>query len=77
MRVIRFADVKLCLCVLAPTLFSATPAGALDTRTVTVRRVVAGDTVEVSPAVEGTADVRLLGVDTPETVDSNGSLPRP
>lgn len=34
---------------------------------VTVSRVVDGDTVEVSPAVDGIQDVRLIGVDTPET----------
>ena len=37
--------------------------------TVTVSRVVDGDTVEVSPAVDGVTDVRLIGIDTPETVD--------
>ena len=34
---------------------------------VTVERVVDGDTAEVSPAVDGVSDVRLIGVDTPET----------
>jgi len=34
---------------------------------VTVSRVVDGDTVEVAPAVDGVADVRLIGVDTSET----------
>lgn len=33
---------------------------------VTVTRVVDGDTIEVSPAVDGLAEVRLIGVDTPE-----------
>jgi len=37
--------------------------------TVTVSRVVDGDTVEISPSIGGTEDVRLIGVDTPETVD--------
>ncbi|CAA9457910.1 MAG: hypothetical protein AVDCRST_MAG25-383 [uncultured Rubrobacteraceae bacterium] len=37
--------------------------------TVTVSRVVDGDTIEVSPAVGGATDVRLIGIDTPETVD--------
>jgi endonuclease YncB( thermonuclease family) len=37
--------------------------------TVTVSRVVDGDTVEISPAINGVEDVRLIGVDTPETVD--------
>ena len=32
-------------------------------------RVIDGDTIEVSPAVNGLKDVRLIGVDTPETVD--------
>ncbi len=35
--------------------------------TVTVSRVVDGDTIEISPAVEGYTDVRLIGMDTPET----------
>lgn len=35
--------------------------------TVTVSRVVDGDTIEVSPTVDGIEDVRLIGVDTPET----------
>lgn len=34
---------------------------------VSVSRVVDGDTIEVSPAVNGIQDVRLIGVDTPET----------
>lgn len=37
---------------------------------VTVTRVVDGDTVEVSPAINGEEDVRLIGVDTPETEGS-------
>ena len=36
---------------------------------VTVARVVDGDTVEVAPAVDGLTEVRLIGVDTPETKD--------
>ena len=34
---------------------------------VTVSRVVDGDTIKVSPAVDGVSKVRLIGVDTPET----------
>jgi micrococcal nuclease len=37
--------------------------------TVTVSRVVDGDTIEVSPAVSGNDEVRLIGIDTPETKD--------
>jgi micrococcal nuclease len=36
-------------------------------KVVTVSRVVDGDTIEVSPAVGGIPDVRLIGMDTPET----------
>ena len=35
----------------------------------TVSRVVDGDTVEIEPAVDGNDEVRLIGVDTPETKD--------
>lgn len=38
--------------------------------TVEVSRVIDGDTVEVSPAIDGIEDVRLIGVDTPETSGS-------
>jgi len=37
--------------------------------TVRVTRVVDGDTVKISPAVNGNDEVRLIGVDTPETKD--------
>lgn len=37
--------------------------------TATVTRVVDGDTVEITPAIDGVEDVRLIGVDTPETRD--------
>jgi micrococcal nuclease len=37
--------------------------------TVRVTRVVDGDTVEISPAIDGIEDVRLIGVDTPEMRD--------
>ena len=47
-----------------------TAAGAQERRqAVTVTRVVDGDTVEISPTIGGKEDVRLIGVDTPETVD--------
>ncbi len=42
----------------------------------TVTRVVDGDTIEIRPAINGIEDVRLIGVDTPETVDpSTGVQP--
>jgi micrococcal nuclease len=34
---------------------------------VTVLRVVDGDTIEIAPAMNGLTEVRLIGVDTPET----------
>ena len=44
-------------------------AGHLKDRgpVLTVSRVVDGDTVEITPAVDGLTEVRLIGVDTPET----------
>ena len=57
------------LVVLVVLLSFATPAMAQTSQTVTVERVVDGDTIEVRPAVPGTESVRLIGVDTPETVD--------
>jgi len=35
--------------------------------TVRVKRVVDGDTIRISPAIDGIDEVRLIGVDTPET----------
>jgi micrococcal nuclease len=57
------------LLIIAELLLFATPALAQNTQTVTVVRVVDGDTIEVNPTLSWTEDVRLLGVDTPETVD--------
>lgn len=46
------------------------PAKAPDTSlAATVEEVVDGDTIELSEEVEGKTTVRLIGVDTPETVD--------
>jgi len=52
---------------------SVEPSGAYDT-TVTVSRVVDGDTVEISPAVDDNDEVRLIGVDTPETKDPSEGI---
>ena len=43
------------------------PQSSYGTVATNVSRVVDGDTVEVSPAIDGVSDVRLIGVDTPET----------
>jgi micrococcal nuclease len=48
---------------------SSTSHGAGQTdhhATVKVRRVVDGDTIDISPSVEGLSRVRLIGMDTPE-----------
>jgi len=50
-------------------LLFATPALAQTSQTVTVERVVDGDTIHTSPAVGGPDGVRFIGVDTPETVE--------
>jgi micrococcal nuclease len=50
----------------APSTYGNAPAGGV---TVAVSRVLDGDTVEISPAIDGVEEVRLIGVDTPETVD--------
>jgi micrococcal nuclease len=39
-----------------------------------VARVVDGDTIEISPAIDGVVEVRLIGVDTPETKDPDESV---
>ena len=59
---------SLALCVAWGQLGQATtPALAqTDTQQVRVTRVVDGDTIEVSPRVVGTDDVRPIAVDTPE-----------
>ncbi len=53
---------------------SAPTAGRQYDATVTVSRVVDGDTIEISPAVAGNEEVRLIGVDTPETEDPNEEI---
>jgi micrococcal nuclease len=49
-------------------------AGVHDA-TATVTNVVDGDTVDVSPTIDGIARVRLIGVDTPETRECPGGQP--
>lgn len=48
-----------------PTTAEAQPAGT-SLQEVSVTCVVDGDTIEVSPQVQGAESVRLIGVDTPE-----------
>lgn len=53
----------------AHTSSATTPQNDLASRgtLVTVSEVVDGDTIHIYPAVDGLTDVRLIGVDTPET----------
>ena len=46
-----------------------------DPREVRVTRVTDGDTVKITPTVDGIEDVRLIGVDTPEKFGANGPQP--
>ena len=50
------------------------PPGRRDA-TATVTRAVDGDTIEISPAVDGIEDVRLIGVDAPEMSGDCGEEP--
>ncbi len=52
------------------------PAEPSYDATATVARVVDGDTIEISPAIDGITDIRLIGVDTPETKEP-GCAPQP
>lgn len=52
---------------------SATERQAPDT--VTITRVIDGDTVEISPDIDGIEDVRLIGMDTPEVSGDCGREP--
>jgi len=45
-----------------------------DVSSVEVVRVVDGDTFQISPSVMGMDTVRMVGVDTPETVDPDGPV---
>ncbi len=58
-------------CAPGSTASSATPSAASSGAggtTVTVSRVVDGDTVDVSPEIEGEHSIRIIGADTPEDV---------
>ena len=44
---------------------------------VAVKRAVDGDTLEISPDLEGTDTVRLIGLDTPEMATDEAAVPEP
>lgn len=52
-----------------------TGSTAASSTEVTMIRAVDGDTVEISPAIDGIEDVRLIGMDTPETSGDCGTEP--
>jgi len=68
---VAFCWVICSLLLLTGSLLFATPAFTQTSQTVTVERVVDGDTIHTSPSVGGPDGVRFIGVDTPETVDPN------
>ena len=71
MRRALLASLMLTLAVLAGCGAATAPETERDVeREALVTRVTDGDTVEVRPAIHGTEDVRLIGVDAPETAGS-------
>jgi len=69
-RILRLAS--LCItAVLAVTMgaLAQEEAEVEYDETVTVERIVDGDTIRIAPAVDGIDEVRLIGIDTPETKD--------
>lgn len=60
-----------CATVVGGCTTRTSPAAAEPADVATVTRVVDGDTVIVAPQHGGTIRVRLIGVDTPETVKPN------
>jgi micrococcal nuclease len=67
-RGLRVAAVGVSLCV-AGAVWALTGGGAAPFSSGTVVRVVDGDTIIVRGPGGRTEDVRLIGIDTPETVD--------
>lgn len=56
---------------------STTPEDGSELQPVTVERAVDGDTLQISPQVEGTDTVRLIGLDTPELATDEAPIPEP
>ncbi len=62
------------LCITAVLVFTTGATAQEDEEveydeTVTVERIVDGDTIRIDPAIDGIDEVRLIGIDTPETKD--------
>ena len=72
---LAFVILLLVSCSAPLKLGAASPSGA-DTTVVTVTDAIDGDTLSVSPEVQGHGTVRLIGIDTPEThAPSEGTEP--
>ncbi len=61
-------------CIIGVLAFTMTGSAQEDgeveyDETVTVERIVDGDTIRIDPAIDDIDEVRLIGVDTPETKD--------
>jgi micrococcal nuclease len=64
----RWVPPAVIACIAAGSVWLAAPAGG-PPRVATVARVVDGDTIVIRAPAGGEDTVRLLGIDTPETVD--------
>lgn len=56
---------------------STVPEDDSGLHAVTVERAVDGDTLQISPRVEGADTVRLIGLDTPEMATDEAPIPEP
>src|SRR5215218_11343642 len=69
-RILRLVSLCISTVVVITTGASAQEEEEVEyDETVKVKRIVDGDTVRIDPAVDGIDEVRLIGVDTPETKD--------
>src|SRR5918995_5551224 len=69
-RILRLASLCITAVLVVTTGASAQEEEEVEyDETVTVERIVDGDTIRIDPAVDGIDEVRLIGVDTPETKD--------
>jgi micrococcal nuclease len=70
LRILRLGSLCITAVLLVTTGASAQEEEEVEyDETVTVERIVDGDTIRIDPAVDGIDEVRLIGIDTPETKD--------
>jgi micrococcal nuclease len=75
---LRLLRVALFSAVMAGAVSCGSDTGFVERRVpdeVTIARVIDGDTVEISPSIDGIEDVRLIGMDTPEISGDCGREP--